>query len=110
MGLSASASASWQGAVCGWLYERAVASKSYAPVARRMGVLLRPGAAGPECLHRPDAALDALASGRIGADQVPAVVDLAELPDMVRGYEGIKMANVARYREAVARQREVLGI
>ena len=56
------------------------------------------------------AALDALASGRIGADQVPAVVDLAELPDMVRGYEGIKMANVERYREAVARQREVLGI
>ncbi len=29
---------------------------------------------------------------------------------MVRGYEGIKMANVERYREAVARQREVLGI
>ena len=57
-----------------------------------------------------DAALDALASGRIGADQLPAVVDLAELPDMVRGYEGIKMANVERYREAVARQREVLGI
>lgn len=28
--------------------------------ARRMGVLLRPGAAGPECLHRPDVALDAL--------------------------------------------------
>ena len=28
--------------------------------ARRMGVLLRPGAAGPECLHRPDAPLDAL--------------------------------------------------
>ena len=57
-----------------------------------------------------DAVLDALASGRIGADRLPAVVDLAELPDMVRGYEGIKMANVERYREAVARQREVLGI
>ena len=28
--------------------------------ARRMGVLLRAGPAGPECLHRPDAALDAL--------------------------------------------------
>ena len=28
--------------------------------ARRMGVLLRPGAAGPECLHRPDATLEAL--------------------------------------------------
>ena len=31
------------GAVSGWLYERAVASKSYAPVARRMGVLLASG-------------------------------------------------------------------
>ncbi|OUC76617.1 indolepyruvate ferredoxin oxidoreductase family protein [Gordonia lacunae] len=57
-----------------------------------------------------DAVLDALASGRIGADRLPAVVDLAELPDMVRGYEGVKMANVGRYREAVARQRKVLGI
>jgi putative OPT family oligopeptide transporter len=31
------------GAVCGWLYERAVRSKSYADVARRMGVLLASG-------------------------------------------------------------------
>ena len=31
------------GAVCGWLYERATASKTYAPVARRMGVLLASG-------------------------------------------------------------------
>lgn len=31
------------GAVCGWLYERAVASKSYAAVAKRMGVLLASG-------------------------------------------------------------------
>ena len=32
-----------------------------------------------------------------------AVVALAELPDMVRGYEQIKLDNVHRYREA-ARQ------
>lgn len=31
------------GAVCGWLYEKAVESKTYAPVARRMGVLLASG-------------------------------------------------------------------
>jgi putative OPT family oligopeptide transporter len=31
------------GAVCGWLYEKAVESKTYAPVAKRMGVLLASG-------------------------------------------------------------------
>jgi indolepyruvate ferredoxin oxidoreductase len=30
---------------------------------------------------------------------------LAELPDLVRGYEDVKLANVARYRE---KQAEVL--
>ncbi len=29
----------------------------------------------------------------------------AELPDVIRGYEGVKLANVARYRE---RQAEIL--
>ncbi|GAB89445.1 indolepyruvate ferredoxin oxidoreductase family protein [Gordonia rhizosphera] len=57
-----------------------------------------------------DAILGGLASGRIGADQLPAAVDLADLPDMVRGYESIKMRNVARYREEVARRRATLGI
>ena len=33
---------------------------------------------------------------------LPAVVALAELPDMVRGYEDVKLGNVARYREALA--------
>jgi hypothetical protein len=32
--------------------------------------------------------------------------ELAGLPDMVRGYEGIKLGNVARYR---ARQAEILA-
>ncbi len=33
---------------------------------------------------------------------VERAVRVAALPDMVRGYEGIKLANVARYREALA--------
>lgn len=33
-------------------------------------------------------------------------VELAELPDMIRGYEDIKLRNVARFREAVERIKE----
>ena len=33
---------------------------------------------------------------------LPAVLALTGLPDMVRGYEHIKLGNVARYREALA--------
>ncbi|TCW22927.1 indolepyruvate ferredoxin oxidoreductase family protein [Dietzia cinnamea] len=36
-------------------------------------------------------------------------VALAELPDMVRGYEEVKLANVERYREELARLRAALG-
>ena len=36
------------------------------------------------------------------ADNLPTVVELAGLADLVRGYEDIKLANVARYRDAVA--------
>ena len=47
-----------------------------------------------------EAALDrALAS--LDADHFEAVVELAELPDIVRGYESIKLDNVARYRAAL---------
>ncbi len=42
--------------------------------------------------------------------QYSSIVELAALPDMVRGYEGIKMANVARYRETVAQMRSTLGL
>ena len=38
----------------------------------------------------------------ITADNYATAVELAELPDMVRGYEAIKMRNVARYREQLA--------
>jgi indolepyruvate ferredoxin oxidoreductase len=35
------------------------------------------------------------------AGDVERAVRIAALPDMVRGYEGVKLANVARYREAL---------
>ena len=50
-----------------------------------------------------EAMLRALAS--VGADDL-AVLEFAELPDMVRGYEDTKLANVAAYRQ---RQRELLA-
>jgi indolepyruvate ferredoxin oxidoreductase len=46
------------------------------------------------------------ALGSLTAENHVQVVALAELPDMVRGYEGIKLDNVRRYREAL---REVSG-
>ena len=36
--------------------------------------------------------------GRLGTANLGAAVEIAELPDLVRGYEHIKLANVARYR------------
>jgi indolepyruvate ferredoxin oxidoreductase len=36
------------------------------------------------------------------ADSYDRAVALAELPDIIRGYEGIKLANVARYQDALA--------
>ena len=57
-----------------------------------------------------DAVLAGLADGRIGEAERPAVVELAGLPDMVRGYESVKMRNVEKYRAEVARLRESMGI
>jgi indolepyruvate ferredoxin oxidoreductase len=37
---------------------------------------------------------------RLQPDTYDRAVKLAELPDIVRGYEEIKLGNVARYREA----------
>jgi indolepyruvate ferredoxin oxidoreductase len=37
------------------------------------------------------------------------VVELAELPDVIRGYEDIKLASVERFREQAAALRERLG-
>ena len=62
-----------------------------------------------------DAILGAVGSGSTdpGAHdpgRLSALAELAALPDMVRGYEQIKMDNVARYRAEVARRRAELGI
>lgn len=57
-----------------------------------------------------DALLAGLAAGRVATEQFPAAVALADLPDMVRGYEGVKMANVERYHAELTKQRGALGI
>ncbi|MEO9327188.1 indolepyruvate ferredoxin oxidoreductase family protein [Gordonia aurantiaca] len=57
-----------------------------------------------------DALLAGIADGRLGDSEMPAVVELAGLPEMVRGYENVKMRNVERYRAEVARRRGTLGI
>jgi indolepyruvate ferredoxin oxidoreductase len=56
------------------------------------------------------ALLTAMSDGTIRPDQRHAAITLVGLPDMVRGYEDIKMANVARYRAAVAEHRPALGL
>lgn len=47
--------------------------------------------------------------GRVAEGQREQVVALAELPDMVRGYESVKTGNVEKYRAAVQAQLEKLG-
>ncbi|MGI5164286.1 DUF6537 domain-containing protein [Spirillospora sp. CA-253888] len=37
--------------------------------------------------------------GPCSAAQHALAVEIAELPDMIRGYEDVKTANVARYRD-----------
>jgi indolepyruvate ferredoxin oxidoreductase len=41
--------------------------------------------------------------GRLGPDTYQRAIDVARLPDLIRGYEDIKRRNVALYREAVRR-------
>jgi indolepyruvate ferredoxin oxidoreductase len=54
---------------------------------------------------------DAVAAAlpRLSAGTLPALVALAELPDLVRGYEHVKLANVARFRAALADAVRQLG-
>jgi len=47
------------------------------------------------------AAID-LVLERLTADNLPEAISLAELPDVVRGYEDIKLANVESYRLSLA--------
>ncbi|GAA1009595.1 indolepyruvate ferredoxin oxidoreductase family protein [Nocardiopsis tropica] len=51
----------------------------------------------------------AIEGDRVTEEQRAQVIALAELPDVVRGYEGVKTANVATYRAAVQAQLEALG-
>ncbi|GED96965.1 indolepyruvate ferredoxin oxidoreductase family protein [Gordonia crocea] len=52
--------------------------------------------------------LDRLGSDRSAAARATAIA-IAELPDLVRGYESVKMASVARYRAELARLLADLG-
>ena len=53
--------------------------------------------------------LAALAGG-LDSDRLAEAIELANLPDLVRGYEDIKLANVDRYRSELARLRSSLGV
>ena len=57
-----------------------------------------------------DLASELRRAGPVGKDAtwLATAVALAELPDMVRGYEHVKLANVERYREEMARLRSAL--
>ena len=57
-----------------------------------------------------DLASELRRAGPVGKDATwrATAVALAELPDMVRGYEHVKLANVERYREEMARLRSAL--
>lgn len=50
--------------------------------------------------------------GPVGKDAAwrGTAVALAELPDMVRGYEEVKLRNVARYREELRALRRQLSL
>jgi indolepyruvate ferredoxin oxidoreductase len=53
--------------------------------------------------------LDGLLSD-LHADNLGRAVGIAELPEMIRGYEGIKLASVERYREALEAELAELSI
>ena len=52
-----------------------------------------------------DDALTVLAPGTVAE-----VIELAGLADIVGGYEHVKMANVARFRERLTESRTALGV
>ena len=57
-----------------------------------------------------DAVVDAWAAGALDAAAIPTLVELAQLPDIVRGYEEVKAAGVTRFREQLSALREQLGV
>jgi len=52
-----------------------------------------------------EAALDALTSSNYDR-----VAELAALPDMIRGYEDVKLASVGRYKSEIERLLSALGL
>ena len=44
------------------------------------------------------------------AETLATAVELASLPDVVRGYEDVKLGNVERYHSEMARLRSALGL
>ena len=46
----------------------------------------------------------------VNADNAAQAAELAALPDMVRGYEDVKLANVERYNARFAELSRELGI
>ncbi len=47
---------------------------------------------------------------KVTGDNAASATELASLPDVVRGYEDIKLGNVERYHSELARLRSVLGV
>ena len=60
-----------------------------------------------ELLAEYESLLDELAA-RVGPDSHDVAVRLASLPDLIRGYDEVKLANVERYRAAMAELRAQL--
>ncbi|MBK8468398.1 MAG: indolepyruvate ferredoxin oxidoreductase family protein [Actinomycetales bacterium] len=60
-----------------------------------------------ELISDYEALLDEIVD-RLSPDNVAVAVELAALPDLVRGYDEVKLRNVERYREQVARLRTQL--
>jgi putative OPT family oligopeptide transporter len=93
------------GAVCGWLYEKAVESKSYAPVAKRMGVLLASGLIVGESLF------GVFTAGVIVAtrDDAPFAMlpDGSAWPAMLAGIVGFAAITFGLYRWTRGRAAEV---
>jgi uncharacterized oligopeptide transporter (OPT) family protein len=93
------------GAVCGWLYEKAVESKTYAPVAKRMGVLLASGLIVGESLF------GVFTAGVIVAtrDDAPfaMIPDGAAWPAMLAGIVGFAVFTFGLYRWTLGRAARV---
>ena len=62
-----------------------------------------------ELVTEYEGVLVALATG-FDADRLADAIELANLPDLVRGYEDIKLANVERYHSELARLRPSLSV